>query len=286
MSIPDRLLDGIHQLKPLPVTVQRLTAALGDDNISPQQIAGIVEYDGAVAANILRVANSAAYGARFPISRIRDAVVRLGTGTLLNVVLGEHLKSLKVAAPLYDLSEDELWLHSAAASLAVKAMREQAGPDTIPEIAGIGALVHDIGKLIMVRYLKADLAAIRSLCKEKNLTFVEAERELFGCDHTEVGAAMARKWAFPEPVARAVEFHHQVPLKSPDPVLDAVMLANLVSKSIGIGLGSAGMNLKVDYAGSRERLGLSLEGFERACAQTMLWVTDLRVSEGMAGPGQ
>jgi putative nucleotidyltransferase with HDIG domain len=281
MAIPEMLLEGIQQLRPLPITVQRLNAALACEDVSPKKIADIVEYDGAVAANILRAANSAAYGARFRIERIRDAVVRLGTATLLDILLGEHLKSMKAPAPMFDLTEDDLWLHGAAASLAVKAIMHEASAKTIPAAATIAALVHDIGKLIMVRFLKADLSTILARCDEKNFTFVEAERELFGCDHAEIGAAVARKWSFPDPVMRAIERHHIVPLTDPEPILDAVMLANLAAKSIGVGLGGAGLNLKIDYAGSRERLGLTVEGFERACAQTMIWVAELRASEGI-----
>jgi putative nucleotidyltransferase with HDIG domain len=281
MAIPNNLLEGIQQLKPLPVTAQRLAAALAGEEISSNKIADIIEYDGAVAANILRVVNSAAYAGCFRIERIRDAVVRLGTTTLLNLVLGNHLKSMKTPALLYDLTEDDLWLHGAAASLAVKAMTREARANAIPPIASIAALVHDIGKLIMVRYLKADVPAILALCSHKKLAFAEAEWELFGCDHAEVGATIARKWLFPDEVTRAIERHHLSPPPEPEPVLDAVMLASLAAKSIGVGLGSAGMNLKIDYAGSRERLGLSVEGFERACAQTVIWVTELRVSENI-----
>ena len=274
-------LEGIQQLKPLPVTAQKLSMALGDDDVSPSKIAEIVEYDAAIAANILRLANSAAYGGRFRIERIRDAVVRLGTATLFNIVLGQHLKSLKVAAPLYDLTEDDLWLHGAAASLAVKAMMRELRSDRIPHSASIAALVHDIGKLIMVRYLKADVGAILALCDAKRITFVDAERELFGFDHAEVGGTIARRWAFPDAITNAIERHHRVPVTEADPTLDAVMLANLAAKSVGVGLGAAGMNMRVDYAGSRGRLGLSMEGFERTCAQTALWVAELRASEGL-----
>ena len=281
MAISNDLLEGIQQLKPLPVTLQRLTSALGDENVSPARIADIVEYDGAVAANILKVANSAAHGGLFRIQRVRDAVVRLGTSTLLNIMLGEHLKSLKAPAPLYDLTEDDLWLHGAAASLAIKALTRELPAGSIPEASGLAALVHDIGKLIMVRYLKADVTSVLGLCRERGFTYVEAERELLGCDHAEVGAAIARKWSFPAPVARAIEFHHVVPPPDPDPMLDAVMFSNLIAKSIGVGLGSAGLNLRVDYRGLHTRLGLSVEGFERACAQTAIWVADLRTAEGI-----
>lgn len=281
MAIPEKLMDGIQRLDPLPFTVQKLTVALQDEKLSTEEIAGIVEYDGAIAANVLRVANSAAYGGRFRTKRIKDAVVRLGSANLLNIILGDYLKTLRAAAPMYDLTEDDFWLHSAAASFSVTAMMGESRRLHIPQIATIAALLHDIGKLVIVRYMRVNVAAVLSVAKEKQLPFVDAERELLGCDHTEVGAEMARKWNFPPHIAHAIEQHHRVPVQSEDPVLDAVMLANLAAKSIGTGLGAAGMNFCVDYAGSRKRLGLTMESFERVCAQALIWLNDLRKVEGV-----
>jgi hypothetical protein len=60
-----------------------------------------------------------------------------------------------------------------------------------------------------------------------------------------------------------------------------VMLANLAAKSIGVGLGAEGMNLRTDSIKSRERVGISLEGFERICAQTVVWLAGLKKSYGL-----
>ncbi len=283
MSVPEKLLEGIEHLEPLPLTLQRLVVILGKDDINATEIVQVIELDGAVAANILRMANSARFGGRFEITNLRDAVVRLGTSVLLEIALGAQLHTLKTAAPLYDLTEDDLWLHGAAASMAVKAIMRESHNGTIPQIATIAALIHDIGKLIMVRYLQADVSTILAICREKQLTFVEAEREIFGCDHAEVGAAVARKWSFPEPITHAIELHHRVPVVEPTPMLDAVMLANLAAKTIGVGLGLEGLNLRIEYSGSRDRLGLTVEGFERACAQTAFWLRDLKKSYGING---
>ena len=275
MALPGRLLDGIERLDPLPYTIQNLMSVLDKENTNFNQIVDILEYDQAVASNILRVANSAVYAGRFQIEHLRDAVIRLGINNLLNIVLGGHMGMLKVAAPLYGLTENDLWLHATAASLAVKAIIQESHNPQIPQSATIAALVHDVGKLIMVRYMKADVGAVQSHSLQRGIPFVEAERELFNCDHTEVGGAMARKWDFPEPIVQAIEQHHQVPLVNPSPILDAVMLANLTAKSIGVGLGAEGMNLRVDDE-SRGRIGLSLEGFERVCAQTAVWLTEVK----------
>ncbi len=275
--IPNQILNGIQHLDPLPVTARKLSTMLRDERTNVKEIADVVQYDAAVAANILHVANSAAYAGRYPVERIRDAVVRLGTENLLTIVLGEYLKVFRVSAPLYDLTEDELYLHSAASALMIKAMMPEMR-NKLPGSASIAALLHDIGKLIMVRYLKADVSALQALCSGKGISFVEAEREIFGCDHAEVGAVMARQWGFPQEIIATIEQHHQVVPGGNGVLLDAVMLANYAAKSMGIGLGAEGFNLHIDFAGSRERLGLSTEGFERACAQGAIWIAEQRKS--------
>lgn len=276
MAIPEKILDGIQRLDPLPMTVQKLMTALEDENVRFGEIATIIEYDSAVAANILKVANSGAYGGAFQIKSVRDAVIRLGAANLLNIILGDHITSLKPAAPMYQLTENDFWLHSAASSMAVKALIAQVRPDAIPKNAQIAALLHDIGKLLIVRYLSIDASGILSLAQEKKITFVEAERELLGCDHTEVGAEMARRWNFPADIANAIERHHSLLDAEHGPLIDTVMLANLAAKSLGAGIGADGMNFQIDYTGSRERLGLRVEDFERACAQAAIWLNELQ----------
>jgi putative nucleotidyltransferase with HDIG domain len=280
--IPDQILDGIQQLDPLPTTARRLSAMVGNEKANIQEIAQIVEYDAAVAANVVRVANSAAFAGRYPVEKIREAVVRLGTANLLNIAMEGYLKIFRTAAPLYDLTEDDLYLHSAAAAIMIKSMTSILHC-AIPPAASIAALLHDIGKLIMVRYMKADLSALLSLCNEKGIAFVEAEREVLGCDHAEVGGAMARKWGFPEEIITAIEQHHQVLPNGSGRILDAVMLANYAAKSIGIGLGAEGLNMPMDFSGSCKRLGISIGGFELACAQGAIWLAEQRKSMESTG---
>jgi putative nucleotidyltransferase with HDIG domain len=280
MAIPAGLLEGIDRLDPLPVTLQRLIRVLNDENAGPVQIGEIVQYDPAVAAGVLRLANSAAFGGWSRTETIRDAVVRLGKARILDIVLGDHLRRLKFAAPLYDLAENELWVHSAAASLAVQALMRERPRAGIPETATVAALVHDIGKLVMVRFLKADVSEILAVRDERKIAFVEAERELFGCDHAEVGGEMARRWGFPEEIRAAISRHHEVPLLDSNPMLDAVVLANLAAKAVGTGLGAEGMDIRLDDRCQR-RLKLDFAGFSRICIQTMMWLRDLKASYGI-----
>lgn len=279
MAISADILQGIESLDPLPITAQRLMSVLGDENVPFQDIVRIIEADAAVTSNLLRLANSPVFGGRFKIERLSDAVIRLGPTTLLDIALGDYLRSMTRKAPIYDLSEDDLWLHSAVASLAVKEVAREATKADIPALAGIAALVHDIGKLIISRYNKADAKMILEHCEAKGLSFTEAERALFGYDHAEIGAAMARHWKFPEEITQAIERHHEFPVAEGTPCLDAVITANFVTKTIGIGLGAEGLNLKIDQA-CLHRLGLDFERFCRVCARTAAKVGELKKAFG------
>jgi putative nucleotidyltransferase with HDIG domain len=278
--IPDALLKGIDRLEPLPVTAQALLRAVTDGDVSFAKIADLIELDQAVAANVLRLSRSAAYAGAQNVTTVRDALVRLGTSVLLDLVLGDFMKRLRFSAPMYHLSEDELWLHGAGAHLAVRAIQQEKPNGKIPQTALTAALVHDIGKLVMMRHLKADVAVILQYCRDQQVTFVEAERALFGTDHAAVGAAMAKKWKFPEEITDAIERHHDAELQDSTPVIDAVVTANLVAKTIGMGLGAEGLNLRVDMSCPR-RLGLDFESFSRVCVQTTMWIDDVRQAHGL-----
>jgi HD-like signal output (HDOD) protein len=278
MSIPEQILAGISRLEPLPMTVQKLILMLDDEEVNLTELSRIIEYDGAITSNVLRVANSAAFGGLSYIHQTRDAVVRLGTATLLDILLIGHLRSLRVAAPHYSLSEDDLWLHGATASLAAKAVIKEARRMRVSQMATIAALVHDIGKLIMVRYLRADVPSHHEICQEQNITLVQAERQLLGCDHAEVGSVMGRKWSFPEPIIQAIEFHHQVPVPEGMPILDAVIIADETAKLVAADLEVDGNYLGPAVADSCRRLTIDADGFQRIYANTATWLSSLKHS--------
>jgi putative nucleotidyltransferase with HDIG domain len=274
-ALPSALVRGIEQLEPMPATAQQLLALMNGEDVSVSRIAELVEFDQAIAAAVLRTARSWAYAGATPPETVRDAIVRLGTVPLLNMLLGDYLARIRVSAPLYDLTEDDLWAHAAATQLAVRAIAQECHHVRLPAVAATAALLHDIGKLVMSRCLNASVDAVRSHARQMNITFVEAEQQLFGVNHAAVGAAIATDWRFPDIVTDAIARHHDRQLGESTPVLDAVVIANLVAKNIGAGLGAEGFNLTVD-SGCVRRLGVTFTAFARVCLQTDTWLADVR----------
>jgi putative nucleotidyltransferase with HDIG domain len=273
--LPSTLVRAVEQLAPMPVTAQRLVALMQGEDVSLTRIAELVEFDQVIAASVLRMARSWTYAGSRPPETVRDAVVQIGTVPLLNMLLGEYMSGLRTAAPLYDLTEDDLWCHAAASQLAVRALMHECPSANLPPVAATAALLHDIGKLVMSRCLNASVETIVGYAKQHNVTFVEAEQQLFGVNHAAVGAAIAVEWRFPDVVTDAIARHHDPRLGESTPVLDAVVIANMVAKNIGMGLGAEGFNLSVDSECVR-RLGLDFTRFARVCLHTDSWLRDLR----------
>ena len=277
LAVPQEVRNAIETLTPLPPTANRLIAALQREDGSLSSVADIIEFDEVIAARVLRLARSAAYAGRMPIEDSRTAVMRLGAATILQLALGTYLSALKVSAPLYDIDEQDLWSHAAASALAVRALQQEMPNRRLPPLAQTGALIHDIGKLVLVRSVKLRPADILAECERSGCTWIEAERHAIGCDHAEVGGLLARHWNLPEELAGAIERHHDSPILSPDAMVDTMVFANYVAKSVGTGLGAEGLNIRMDPK-IFNRLGVRHDSFDRTCLQTWTWLKDLRRS--------
>jgi putative nucleotidyltransferase with HDIG domain len=278
--VPEELVRRIKQLEPMPVTAQRLLGLLDGENASLAAIAELIEFDQAIVATVLRTASTARY-AGTSVPTVREALLRLGTVALLDLVVEGYLKKLRIAAPIYDLTEQDLWSHGVAAQLAVRALAAERPQARIPAIAETAALLHDVGKLVISRYLKADMRDLVARARTRGIPFVEAERECLGIDHAAVGATMAEMWRFPPEIVEAIRCHHSPPFSKPTVVLDAVAFANVVAKTIETGLGAEGMNFAVD-PGSHRRLGVDFAAFGRICLQTEAWLRAVARSNGVA----
>jgi putative nucleotidyltransferase with HDIG domain len=267
----------IDKLAPMPASVVQLAVLMHDQDVSIAEVARVIEFDEALTANILKIANSVWSRARAEIRTVKEAVMRLGTAQILKISVGRQIAGpMNQTCPGYELAEHELWQHSVASALAAEHM-ESITSTAVPKFAFTAALMHDIGKLLLGRELGHEsLLEIRKLEETEGLTYLEAERKVMGVDHAEVGGEIAKYWNFPEPLVLAIQHHHDPDVKD-DPILDVVHLANAAAKLVGTGLGTEEMNMHVSMEAPR-RLGLSEMDYETLCANVRV---DLGEAEKM-----
>jgi putative nucleotidyltransferase with HDIG domain len=263
----DRITGAIGELSPLPQTATRLAALISKGNWTVDSCVEIIRYDQALTADLFKYANSAFSGSKRQISDIRDAVIRLGGGRILEDLCARHLHhDFAMALPVYGYDERDLWRHSVAAAVAVESLGAYAGVP-VDGFAFTAALLHDIGKLVLARTApREDMEAVWKMVTGARCSCEHAEKEVLGVTHAETGAAVIAAWGLPEGIVRSVKNHH-APNDPADSMTDCVMVANVVARSIGEGIGHEGMNTGGD-AQVGKRLGLTKEKIEQVCVRT------------------
>ncbi len=232
MSSLDELLSQARELAPLPASTVRLAALVGSRNADLQELCEVIAYDQSLTMALLRAANSAAHAGVSDVSQVYEAVFRLGSGRVLAVAMSASTgKMMKQRLPAYDMDEGDLWRHSVAAVAAAESIFEFAAEDLPPE-SFTTALLHDVGKLVMGRYLtESDLKKIHRARTDGGLTLLAAEGQVLGIHHAELGGVIARHWNLPEPIVKGITFHH-APAAGLDLTCDVACLANHIAKRV------------------------------------------------------
>lgn len=225
----DEVVASATSMDPLPISLARLAGLVATDQGDMREIVEVVAFDQALTGAVLSRANSAASGARNPIRTVHEAVVRLGTGTVLALAMSSELAPrLAPAVPEYGLGEAELWAHSVMTSLAVDVLRRHTNVNVPPE-ASTAALLHDLGKLVLARFLGPQvLPVLQSAEMIGGLRPIEAEMDVLGVNHAELGALVVQSWGLPESIAAGVQYHHEPGLVDL-PITYGVHLANLLA---------------------------------------------------------
>ena len=100
------------------------------------------------------------------------------------------------------------------------------------------ALLHDIGKLVLSAALEDSYALVIRETHEHGCSFLEAERQILGVDHAEVGGQLLAAWNFPENLASSVRHHHDPAQAGPHAQLAAfVHLGDMMAHMLGYGHG-------------------------------------------------
>lgn len=221
------ILRGVSRLRPLPGNTTRLLKVLDDPTVTAGVVSELVALDQALTAYILRVANSALMGYLMSCGSVSDAVMRLGFKQLRSLVLST-VASGPLSARLsgYRLGASELWYHSIAVASAAHWLGGVLRfPD--PEKAYVAGLLHDIGKLLLDQYVRADYNQMAGIMRKRKVPLWEVEKQLFGIDHAAVGGLIAEHWQFPEELADAIRDHHTPSLGRANQRLAAIVnLAN------------------------------------------------------------
>ncbi len=220
---------------------------LNDRDSSASDVALSLSRDEGLVIRTLKLANSAAYGMSRNISSVTEAIAMLGYKNISNIVLSASVYSIMdKSLQGYALDRGQLWKHSLTVAYAARYIAQRFGK-SIPEEAYVGGLLHDLGKVVLNDYVRFGYGIIVKMVEEKQIPFIEAETQVLGFDHAQVGTLLVEKWGLPEAYGYAVAYHHapnSVPPEKQEtfqPIVDVVHIANTLCLMLGVGIGADGL---------------------------------------------
>jgi putative nucleotidyltransferase with HDIG domain len=246
------LLSRISELPPMPQVAQKALELIRNPNSSMTDLASVLAMDQALAGLVLRWANSAYYGLKYPVSTVQQAVTYLGQRTLNSLILAASVAALlDRPAPGYDLDRGQLWRHSLGVASGARLIAASYGSQVAEEAYHAG-LLCDIGKLAFEILLR-NVDTSGPDWQEKS--FADLEKEHFGINHAVLGAEIARRWNLPKNLIDAITYHH-APSQANDGLVlaSAVHIADAAMMMLGVGVGKDGLQYSLDPA-AVQRMG-------------------------------
>ncbi|MGB5745584.1 MAG: HDOD domain-containing protein [Desulfobacterales bacterium] len=273
-EIPDEIMMKVSSFPSMPRAGIKLRALLAKEEVSTDEIEGVLRHDPGLATNVLRLANSAFFGLPQKVGSLKHAVTLLGLKRFSQIAVSASMsKTMNKAVEGYGLSPGELWLHSIAVSNTAEAIAKYKKFDETNDVF-TPALLHDMGKLVLGEFVEDELQKIKSITAN-GVPLDLAENMVLGTDHAEIGALILAKWSIPVDIVNAVRWHHNPERnKNSTAQSDMVYLSNLMCQLHGDS-DSADGQFVIPSSIVMERLGLKIEQYEIFSEKARNWMKQL-----------
>jgi HD-like signal output (HDOD) protein len=255
---------AIGELPSPSSSYEALTAAVRGPSVSVEGVTKIIEQDVAMSAKVLQLVNSAFFGLAKPLANVQSAVGYLGLETVKSLASESEAFRVFVPDPRIDAGVCEAIQQHAQRTAAIAAVLPV--DSQIKEVLVLAALLHDIGRFVLASRMPDQFCSTQRWSAEHKCEPFEAEEELLGTSHAEIGAYLLGLWGIPNAAIEAIGHHHR-PTRIPHTGLDvtvAVYVADLLAHE-----GSAVTDLRESDRKCLEELGIlsELADFRRLARQ-------------------
>ncbi|MGD8591227.1 MAG: HDOD domain-containing protein [Gammaproteobacteria bacterium] len=243
---PEMLVEGTLGLVSLPEISIKINEMVDDPKCSAAHIGKVIGKDAALTARLLKIVNSAFY--RFPsrVETVSRAITIIGYRELRDLVFATTVSGIfeRISSDLVDL--DSFWRHGIYSGILSRLIADNCQV-LHGERLFVAGLMHDIGQLIISYKLPKLMRAIMDLSETEGIALHEAEQQILGFTHADVGAELMKVWQFPETQQNVARFHHN-PSAAKENILEVhiVYLANIIAHVAETGLIDTERLAKID----------------------------------------
>jgi HD-like signal output (HDOD) protein len=200
------IVGRIRQLPAQPQVFSRLQVAMAKPDASAREVARVIASDTALTVKVLQIANSAFFRRARRISNIEQAVQYLGFQTVRNLVMCAEVFSRwpgRMRHAAVDLEDLQMHAQRTAAVAQALTSGTQFSDDAV-----LAGLLHDIGYWVLIQECPRELEQAVELALAGGISLPQAEYEILGASHAEIGAYLLAIWGLPYAVVEAVAHHH------------------------------------------------------------------------------
>ncbi|MBU3187187.1 HDOD domain-containing protein [Clostridium estertheticum] len=214
------IINSSNKLPDLTSVYNKISNLIEDETSEVDDIIKLINTDQVIASKILRVVNSAFYGVK--TGSIKAAVLNLG---LVN------LKSIIITSQVFDLKdgyyENLLWKHSSLTNILTIKLYEHIYKNRIPDIYATAGLLHDIGKVVLLKIFDRQYNKVISMKEDNSEIILSAiEKSTFDFNHEEIGSILLNYWELPASIVEVALNHHN-PEESSKQFKEIVCLVHL-----------------------------------------------------------
>jgi len=228
----EQIATRLQHLPSLPQAVSELLSSFADENVDIDRIARLISHDQALAARILRVANSSFYGLQHKVSTIQEAVVLLGFRAVRSMALAVGMHGTFNTESCRSFDSRAYHRHCTAVGVTARNLAAMAGINR--DLAFTAGLLHDIGRLALAANFAVEYSEVLAYQRRHDCFLVVAERDVLGIDHAEIGGMLAKAWHFPEALHSAVVDHHAAAAAKADSLANLVHVADVTAHALGL----------------------------------------------------
>lgn len=234
---------GPRAIPAMPGAAQKAFALASNPRAEARDFVEVIELDEALAAKVIKIANSVFFDRGNKSSSIDEAVIVIGLNELRNLLNANALSDI---FPSSHPARVQLWAHDIAVALVSKQLATRFLP-RLSDTAFLAGLMHDIGKLLLLQRSTLSYEKVLRSVETQGLDFKDAEVEEFPFDHCQVGHLIAERWNFSEDLIEVLSSHHDSDIITRPGIGLATLVAcaDIIVHSLGLGLSAKYSRLRL-----------------------------------------
>jgi len=221
---------ALRLVPPFPAIAHRVLALVSRESVGIHEVGALVQMDLSFAAELLRFANSALFGARREVKSIPHAIMLVGLDRIKTMATLVAVNRM-VRSSVRLTALRKVWIHSIVTALILQEAARVAR--TSRESAYTLGLLHNLGTLGLMSAYPNEYSRMLEVSNDFGFDLLATERDLFEIDHCAAGAYLAQDWDFPDELAAAIATHHDEPLAGDASLDNLVRVGWRLSDTLG-----------------------------------------------------